>query len=101
MTGSVSVRVTHAYPDGGAPYVTVRAPGRRGEEVAQWDAVKRAVSEAIDAAGATITHHHAVGRDHAPWYARQAPSLHRRSLAAVKDVLDPRHVCNPGVLGLG
>ena len=98
--GSVSVRVTHAYPDGCAPYVTVMAPGRRGEEVAQWDAVKRAVSEVIDAAGATITHHHAVGRDHAPWYARQTPTLHQRSLAAVKDVLDPRHVCNPGVLGL-
>ena len=98
--GSVSIRVTHAYPDGCAPYVTVMAPGRRGEEVAQWDAVKRAVSEVIDAAGATITHHHAVGRDHAPWYARQTPTLHQRSLAAVKDVLDPRHVCNPGVLGL-
>ena len=96
----VTTRVTHAYPDGCAPYFTVLAPGRRGDEVAQWDAVKTAASDAILAAGGTITHHHAVGRDHAPWHARQVPDLHLRSLRAVKAELDPAAVCNPGVLGL-
>lgn len=97
----VTTRVTHAYPDGCAPYFTVLAPGRRGDEVAQWDAVKTAASDAILAAGGTITHHHAVGRDHVPWYSRQVPDLHGRSMAAVKATLDPRGVCNPGVLALG
>ena len=96
----VTTRVTHTYPDGCAPYFTVLAPGRRGDEVAQWDAVKTAASDAILAAGGTITHHHAVGRDHAPWYRRQVPDLHQRSLSAVKRELDPDGVCNPGVLGL-
>ncbi len=96
----VTTRVTHAYADGCAPYFTVLAPGRRGDEVAQWDAVKAAASDAILAAGGTITHHHAVGRDHAPWYGRQVPDLHRRSLAAVKRELDSAGVMNPGVLGL-
>ena len=96
----VTVRVTHAYPDGCAPYFTLLAPGRRGDEVAQWDAVKAAASEAILAAGGTITHHHGVGRDHARWYGRQVPDLHQRSLRAVKRELDPTGICNPGVLGL-
>ena len=65
--GRVTVRLTHAYPDGAAPYFTCLAPARRGEEVAQWGEVKRAASEAIARSGGTITHHHAVGRDHRPW----------------------------------
>lgn len=100
-TAMVTTRVTHAYPDGCAPYLTVLAPGRRGDEVAQWDAVKAAASEAILAGGGTITHHHAVGRDHVPWYRQQVPALHHQALTAVKQQLDPAGISNPGVLGLG
>jgi alkyldihydroxyacetonephosphate synthase len=99
--GSVSVRVTHAYPDGAAPYVTVLAPGRRGSEVAMWDEIKAAAAEAILAAGGTITHHHAVGRVHAPWYERQRPGPFGHALAAAKQAVDPAGILNPGVLGLG
>ncbi len=99
-TASVTVRVTHAYPDGCAPYMTVLAPGVRGQEVARWDAIKAAASDAILAGGGTITHHHAVGRDHAPWYDQQVPTLHTASLRAVAETLDPNGVMNPGVLGL-
>ena len=69
----MTCRLTHVYPDGAAPYFTVLAPARRGSELEQWDEVKAAASEAIMAAGGTITHHHAVGRDHRPWYDRQRP----------------------------
>jgi len=71
--GNVTCRLTHAYPDGAAPYFTVTAPARRGSELAQWAEVKAAASEALLAAGGTITHHHATGRDHRPWYGRQRP----------------------------
>ncbi|HEX9887845.1 MAG TPA: FAD-linked oxidase C-terminal domain-containing protein, partial [Nitriliruptorales bacterium] len=98
--GSVTIRTTHAYVDGVAPYVTVVAPGRPGEQVRQWDAVKAAVSEVLLDAGATITHHHAVGRDHVPWYVQQRPDLFGQVLAAAKRTLDPAGVLNPGVLGL-
>jgi len=71
---------------------------RRGEELDQWDAVKRAASDAVIEAGGTITHHHAVGRDHMPWYREQRPPLFGAALAAAKGVLDPKGILNPGVL---
>ncbi len=96
--GVVTCRFTHVYPDGPAPYFSVYAQGRWGDQVRQWDEVKVAVSEALHAAGGTITHHHAVGRDHRPWYDRQVPDLHRAALGATKRAWDPAGVLNPGVL---
>lgn len=106
---SVSVRTTHAYPNGVAPYLTVVAPGppgvadidgpARGRLLASaWDDIKVAVSEELMAAGATITHHHAVGRDHRPWYDRQRPEPFALALYGAKQALDPAGVLNPGVL---
>jgi alkyldihydroxyacetonephosphate synthase len=94
----VHCRFTHVYPDGAAPYFTVLAPARRGEEVEQWLQIKQAVSEVIAAEGATITHHHAIGRDHRPWYDRQRPDPFAQALRAAKGALDPAGVMNPGVL---
>jgi alkyldihydroxyacetonephosphate synthase len=94
----VSCRFTHVYPDGPAPYYTVLAPALRGEEVEQWAAIKAAVSEVIVAAGATITHHHAVGRDHRPWYDRQRPDPLAAALRGAKAAVDPQGIMNPGVL---
>ena len=77
----VTCRLTHVYPDGPAPYFTVLAPARRGDELAQWEEMKRSASDAIIAAGGTITHHHAVGRDHREWYDAPAPRPLRRRAA--------------------
>ncbi|MFP6639498.1 MAG: FAD-linked oxidase C-terminal domain-containing protein, partial [Myxococcota bacterium] len=96
--GTLQCRFTHAYPDGAAPYYSVMAPGKPGGELEQWAEIKAAASEALLAAGGTITHHHAVGRDHRPWYDRQRPDLFARSLAATKHELDPAGILNPGVL---
>jgi alkyldihydroxyacetonephosphate synthase len=96
--GVVTCRFTHAYPDGAAPYFTVLAPGRRGSELEQWGAIKAAASEAISNAGGTITHHHAVGRDHRPWYDRQRPEPFAAALRAAKAQVDPASIMNPGVL---
>jgi alkyldihydroxyacetonephosphate synthase len=96
--GSVTCRLTHVYPDGAAPYFTLLAPARRGAELGQWDEVKAAASEAVIAAGGTITHHHAVGRDHRPWYDRQRPDPFAAALRAAKRELDPAGILNPGVL---
>jgi alkyldihydroxyacetonephosphate synthase len=94
----VTCRFTHVYPDGPAPYFTVMAPARRGDEVAQWHEMKRAASDAIIAGGGTITHHHAVGRDHRPWYDRQRPDVFAQALRGAKAAVDPAGVMNPGVL---
>jgi alkyldihydroxyacetonephosphate synthase len=96
--GRVTCRVSHVYPDGPAPYYTVLAPARRGEELEQWAAVKAAASRAILAAGGTITHHHAIGRDHRPWYDRQRPDPFAAALRAAKHAVDPGGLLNPGVL---
>ncbi len=94
----IMCRFTHVYPSGPAPYYTVLAKARRGSEVEQWDEIKAAVSEAIVSAGGTITHHHAVGRDHRPWYDLQRPDRFAAALGAAKAELDPAGILNPGVL---
>ncbi|HEX4307136.1 MAG TPA: FAD-binding oxidoreductase, partial [Solirubrobacterales bacterium] len=94
----VTCRFTHAYPDGVAPYFTVLAPAIRGGEVEQWDEIKAAVSDVLVDGGGTITHHHAVGRDHRPWYDRQRPAPFAAVLRAAKAELDPAAILNPGVL---
>src|SRR5579859_3592157 len=96
--GSLTCRFTHVYPDGPAPYFTFVAPGRAGEELAQWETIKRAAGDALEACGATITHHHAVGRLHRPWYEREVPPLFVQALRAAKRELDPAGIMNPGVL---
>jgi len=96
--GSVTCRFTHVYPDGPAPYYTILAPGKKGSELEQWDEIKAAVSDELIALGGTITHHHAVGRYHRPWYDHQRPEGFARALKAAKGALDPRGILNPGVL---
>ena len=96
--GSVTCRFTHVYPDGTAPYYTILAPARRGAELEQWAEIKRAASEAVIAGGGTITHHHAVGRAHRPWYDRQRPEPFAAALHGAKAAVDPQGLLNPGVL---
>ncbi|MEU0359570.1 FAD-binding oxidoreductase [Streptomyces cyaneofuscatus] len=97
-SGLINCRFTHVYPDGPAPYFTVIAPGRRGAEVAMWDEIKAAAMEVLGEQGATVTHHHAVGRDHRPGYDGQRPEPFALALRAAKRALDPAGILNPGVL---
>ena len=96
--GAVTCRLTHVYPDGPAPYYTFLGPFEPARGLAQWAAVKAAASAALARHGATITHHHAVGRTHRPWFDRERPDLFAATLRAARGVLDPAGVMNPGVL---
>jgi alkyldihydroxyacetonephosphate synthase len=96
--GTLSCRFTHVYPDGPAPYYSFSVMGSQGSENEQWAQIKQAASEAVIAAGGTITHHHAVGRMHRLGYDQQRPDLFADALRAAKRELDPRGVLNPGVL---
>ena len=78
--GTVSTRFTHVYPDGPAPYYTFNARGTPGRLLEQWRHIKTRASDALIAAGGTITHHHAVGRDHMPWYREQRPAPVRQGI---------------------
>ncbi|MFP5441235.1 MAG: FAD-linked oxidase C-terminal domain-containing protein, partial [Gammaproteobacteria bacterium] len=96
--GLVTCRFTHLYPDGPAPYYTIIAPSQRGQQLAHWDAIKQAVSQAIVDHGGTITHHHAVGKDHRPFYLAQNAALSLEMLKAAKRAVDPAGIMNPGTL---
>jgi alkyldihydroxyacetonephosphate synthase len=96
--GIVFCHLSHAYPDGASLYFTFVARARRGEELAQWAAAKRAASDAIVSAGATITHHHAIGRDHLPYMEAEIGTTGLEALRAIKERLDPAAVMNPGKL---
>jgi alkyldihydroxyacetonephosphate synthase len=96
--GSLNCRFTHVYTDGPAPYYTFAGLYRPGIGRAEQMEVKQAASEAIMKAGGTITHHHAVGRQHRPWYDEQRPEAFAMALRAAKRTLDPKWVLNPGVL---
>ena len=99
--GSASIvmcHVSHAYEDGASLYFTFFARARRGAELEQWREAKTAACEAIVAGEGTITHHHAVGRDHAPYMAAEDGELGLDALRAVKERLDPAGIMNPGKL---
>lgn len=94
----VTCRFTHVYPDGPAPYFSFSAVGNKSGMIEQFWAIKQAASDALIKAGGTITHHHAVGRDHRQWYDQERPELFAAALGAVKQTLDPKGLLNPGVL---
>jgi alkyldihydroxyacetonephosphate synthase len=96
--GLVFCHLSHAYADGASLYFTFISRARRGAEIEQWQAVKRAASEAIVATHGTITHHHAVGRDHAPYMKAEVGETGIEMLRAVKEQLDPSGIMNPGKL---
>jgi alkyldihydroxyacetonephosphate synthase len=97
-TGFLACRFTHVYEDGPAPYYTLLAPAEVGRELEQWRAVKRAASDTLEEFGATITHHHAVGRVHREHYHREVPDGYLDALRSMKRTLDPAGVMNPGAL---
>ncbi len=99
---AIACRLTHAYPDGVAPYFTIAALGSPSGDVASalaaWREIKLAANAAVVGHGGTVTHHHAVGRDHRSGFEIEVPALFRQMLAAAKAVADPAGVLNPGVL---
>jgi alkyldihydroxyacetonephosphate synthase len=94
----VMCHVSHLYPSGASLYFTFLARQEEGAELDQWAAAKRAAGDAIVAQGATITHHHAIGRDHLPWMQAEDGPLGLAALRAVKRELDPAGIMNPGKL---
>ncbi len=95
--GAVSTRSTHAYTDGLCLYFAFFGKGRHGALVEQWQAIKSAASDAVMKHGGTISHHHAMGRDHKPWAKLEIPAAFRAAIRAAKRELDPQGILNPGL----
>ena len=96
--GIVPCHISHSYPDGASLYFTYIFPRALGGEIVQWQAIKKAASDAIVAHGGTISHHHGVGEDHLPWMEQEKGALGVEVLRAIKQVLDPKGILNPGKL---
>ena len=96
--GIVMCHVSHVYRDGASLYFTFLTPARAGAEIEHWRELKQAASEAIVATGGTITHHHAVGRDHVPYMEAEIGPTGLDVLRAAKERLDPKGIMNPGKL---
>ena len=96
----VGCHVSHLYPTGASLYFTALAAQDADDPRGQWLRAKAAAGDALVASGATITHHHAVGRDHAPWLEAEVGGFGVELLRALKERCDPAGVMNPGVLGL-
>jgi len=94
----VMCHISHLYPNGASLYFSFFATQQEGDELEQWRAAKSAATDAIVAAGGTITHHHAVGRDHAAWLEREIGPLGVETIRAAKERLDPAGIMNPGKL---
>lgn len=93
----VMCHVSHLYPSGASLYFTFLAR-QEDDAMAQWRAAKTAASEAIMAGGGTITHHHAIGRDHREWMRAEVGELGLELIRAAKERLDPAGIMNPGKL---
>jgi alkyldihydroxyacetonephosphate synthase len=100
--GYVMTHISHAYAHGASLYSTFLGRQAGGPDPlalqAQWHEVKQATTEAILGAGGTLTHHHGIGRDHAPWFEDEIGVVGIRALQSLKETLDPNNTLNPGIL---
>jgi alkyldihydroxyacetonephosphate synthase len=94
--GYVMTHISHCYPDGASLYYTFVFPRRPGEDAEQFHEIKNAACGAIVKHGGTVTHHHGVGADHAPWMTEEKGELGMSALRAAKSCLDPEGIMNPG-----
>jgi alkyldihydroxyacetonephosphate synthase len=96
--GIVMCHVSHAYADGASLYFTIIFPRALDGELAQWQTIKTAATDAIVSHGGTISHHHGVGEDHLAWMEKEKGTLGLEILRAIKHTLDPAGILNPGKL---
>ena len=96
--GILCRRFSFLYPDGPAPYYSIMAKSNHGNALEAYQAISDVASDCLMDVGATITHHHAVGKSFRPWYDKEVDPLYRQALGAVKKEFDPNWVMNPGLL---
>jgi len=96
--GIITCRFTHVYSDGPAPYFTFIVVGTPQKQLEEWEMIKHTLLNTVLKNGGTVTHHHAVGKDHKPFYLRERDPLFIKALTSLKVTFDPHGIMNPGVL---
>ena len=98
VRGLAFAHISHAYWDGASIYYTLVAPQVKGREAQQWLRIKKAATDCIMRNGGTLSHHHGIGKDHAPWIKQELGENGLALLKAMKKQLDPEGIMNPGKL---
>jgi len=94
----VLCHLSHAYPTGASLYFTFLARQAQGREMEQWQAAKRAATDAIMTGGGTLSHHHGIGTVHQAWMHEEYGEDGLQTVRAIKTALDPDGIMNPGKL---
>jgi alkyldihydroxyacetonephosphate synthase len=96
--GYVGCHLSHAYPTGVCLYFTFATMRDHADPFRQYLRVKRRAMDLVIESGAALSHHHAIGYEHLPWFARYVGATGMRTIRGLKATLDPENVCNPGKL---
>jgi alkyldihydroxyacetonephosphate synthase len=89
--------LSHSYHAGACLYFTFGfKPAARPDELEQYDRVKGAIQQAFIDAGGTLSHHHAVGTEHAAWLEEDISAPGVAMLQALFSGVDPGANLNPG-----
>jgi alkyldihydroxyacetonephosphate synthase len=97
IKGYIMSHLSHSYHGGACLYFTFAfrpAPARDGLE--DYMIIKSAIQQAFVDSGATLSHHHAVGTEHAPWLEQDISAPGVTLVRALFDALDPGANLNPG-----
>ncbi len=99
LRGWCGCHLSHSYRDGASLYFSFAfLRDENGGNLAHYFAIKRAVQDAFAKNGGTLSHHHSVGTDHAPWLENELSPFGIAAMDAIKKSIDPRAIMNPGKL---
>jgi alkyldihydroxyacetonephosphate synthase len=95
--GYIMCHLSHSYHSGACLYFTFGfKPSGDREPLEEYDVIKSAIQQTFVDSGATLSHHHAVGTEHAPWLEQDISAPGVAMLRALFDGIDPGANLNPG-----
>jgi alkyldihydroxyacetonephosphate synthase len=103
VRGYIMCHLSHSYHAGACLYFTFAfKPSAVGDGLEQYDRVKSAIQQTFVDSGATLSHHHGVGTEHAQWLEEDISAPGVAMLRALFDGVDPGANLNPGkIVGTG
>jgi len=95
VQGWIMAHLSHSYNSGACLYFTF-AFVSTDDAITQYDVVKSAIQQAFIDNGGTISHHHGVGLEHAPWLEQDISTGGVAVMQGLFDSADPQGIFNPG-----
>jgi alkyldihydroxyacetonephosphate synthase len=97
VKGYIMCHLAHSYHSGACLYFTFAfRPSDETQSLQQYDVIKRAIQQGFVDLGGTLSHHHAVGVEHAAWLSQDISPVGVAMVRSLLDGVDPGHNFNPG-----